>query len=364
MNLVKYILFSFGSGVLCLFLIKLISKKKKNIITDHLHNGPQKFHETPTPRIGGLGIFLIILIFVILSSIYKESFRKELLFIFLCSFPAFFVGFREDLKSDLPPKIRLLLTSFSGIFVFFLFGGITKVNFPIVDYILRFPFFSFLFTVFAITGVIHSFNIIDGFNGLSSFISIMNLSALTIVAYKVGDTTLVIYGTVFIFSIMVFFLFNYPFGIIFLGDGGAYLVGYLIAIFSLLLLKKHSEVSAWCPLLISIYPVYETIFSIWRRKVRKKSPVFSDSFHFHTLVYKILKVKLPKFKNSNFLSSFTSIFLWFFNVFAVLPGIVFWKRTDFLVLFCIVFILLYSFIYKSLLLFYKRSVKNRKILLA
>jgi len=363
MNLIKYIiLFSSGSGALCLFLIKLISKKKKNMITDHLHNGPQKFHKNPTPRIGGLGIFLSILTFVILSFIYKESFRKELLFIFLCSFPAFLAGFREDLKPDLTPKIRLLLTSFSGIFVFFLLGGITRVNLPGFDYILSFPFFSFLFTIFAITGVIHSFNIIDGFNGLSSFVSIMNLSALTIIAYKVGDTTLVIYGTVFIFSILVFFLFNYPFGTIFLGDGGAYLVGYLIAVFSILLFKRHPEVSAWSPLLINIYPVYETIFSIWRRKVRRKSPVLSDSFHLHTLIYKILKGKFLN-KNSVFLNSFTSIFLWFLNIFAVLPGVIFWKRTDFLVLFCVIFILVYSFTYRSLILFYKRNLKNRKILL-
>jgi len=359
MNLTKYILFSFASGALCLFLIKLISKKKKNIITDHRHNGPQKFHRNPTPRIGGLGIFLSILTFVILSFIYKEPFGKELFFLFLCSFPAFFAGFREDLKSDLPPKIRLVLTSFSGVLVFFLFGGITRVNFPCFDYLLSFSFFSFLFTVFAITGVIHSFNIIDGFNGLASFVFIMNLFALTIVAYKVGDTTLVIYGTVFIFSILPFFLFNYPFGIIFLGDGGAYLIGYLIAMFSVLLLKRHPEVSAWCPLLINIYPVYETIFSILRKKIKRKSPLSPDGYHFHMLVHKILKAKFLN-KNSVFLNSFTSIFLWFLNIFVILPGIIFWRRTDFLVLFCVVFILVYSFAYRSLILFYKRNLKNKK----
>jgi len=329
--------------------IKLLCKNNKLLITDYLHNGPQKLHKNSTPRIGGFGIFLGVFVFVVISFIYRESFRKELLLIFLCSLPVFVTGTWEDLRANLKPRLRLLLTSVSGMLVFLFLGGISKIDVPLLDGLLHFAIFSFIFTVFAITGVVHAFNIIDGFNGLASFVSIMNLFALTIIAYRVGDITLTIYGFVFISIIIGFFIFNWPSGSIFLGDGGAYLIGYLIAVMSVLLLRNHPEVSPWAILLINIYPVFETVFSIFRRKIAKRTSSFlADAGHLHTLIYSTLTRKFPDYKNLIFLSSFTSVFLWFFNIFAVVPGVVF-EEKSLLILFVFVFLLLYSLIYWKLL---------------
>ena len=348
-DLLNYIFFSFGTSFFVIAIINILSKKTKIISTDHLHNGPQKLHKNSIPRIGGLGIFLGMLTFVILSCIYKEPFCKELFLIFVCSLPVFITGIWEDLTCHLKSTLRLFLTSISGMLIFFLFGGISNVGLPIFDYLLGLSFVAFVFTVFAITGVVHSFNIIDGCNGVASFISMMNLYALTIIACKTGDMALTVYGVVFISIIVAFFLFNWPFGTIFLGDGGAYLIGYLIAIMSVLILIRHPEVSAWAILLINIYPVFETIFSVIRRKISKSGSTLSaDSKHLHTLIYNNLNKRFYHDKNSNFVSSFSSIFLWILNIFAVIPAIVFQEKTSFLILFCFIFIILYLLIYKEL----------------
>ncbi|HON05571.1 MAG TPA: MraY family glycosyltransferase [bacterium] len=354
MDLIKYIAFLFIFSYLVMMFIKLLCKNNKLLITDYLHNGPQKLHKNSTPRIGGFGIFLGVFVFVVISFIYRESFRKELLLIFLCSLPVFVTGTWEDLRANLKPRLRLLLTSVSGMLVFLFLGGVSEVDLPLLDDILHFAIFSFIFTVFAITGMVHASNIIDGTNGLASFISIMNLFGLTIIACRVGDITLAIYGFVFISIIMGFFVFNWPSGSIFLGDGGAYLIGYLIAVMSILLLRNHPEVSPWAVLLINIYPVFETVFSIFRRKLAKKaSSFFADASHLHTLLYNTLARKFPNYKDLILLSSFTSVLLWFFNIFAVVPGVIF-KEKSLLILFLFIFLLLYSLIYRELLNFKRR----------
>jgi len=340
-----------------MILIKLLCKNNKSIVTDYLHNGPQKLHKNSTPRIGGLGIFLGFFAFVILSFFNREPFRNELFLIFLCSLPVFVTGIWEDLRANLKPRRRLLLTSISGALVFLFFGGISEVDLPILDDLLHFAIFSFIFTVFAITGVVHSFNIIDGFNGLASFVSVMNLYALTIIACGVGDITLATYGFVFISIIIGFFIFNWPSGSIFLGDGGAYLIGYLIAVMSVLLIRNHPEVSPWAVLLINIYPVFETVFSIFRRKIaRKTSSFLADAGHLHTLVYFTLTRKFPGYKNLILLSSFTSVFLWLLNIFAVVSGVVL-KEKSLLILFLFIFLLLYFLIYRKLL-YLKRAYQS------
>jgi len=63
------------------------------------------------------------------------------------------------------------------------------------------------------------------------------------------------------------FIFNFPFGKIFMGDGGAYFVGFMMAVIGLMLGIRNEEVSHWFILLLFIYPLYETAFSIYRKKL-------------------------------------------------------------------------------------------------
>ncbi len=344
----------FLSFFLNLFII-IFSKKYKILLTDHLHVGPQTFHVSPTPRIGGLAVFvgtIFALSFAyLLRNYFKVYFGSNFLFFSIFSLPAFLSGFLEDISGKLNPKIRIALLALSALLVFkFLDIKIVRIDVPFIDNLLKIKLLSLLFTVFALVGIANAINIIDGFNGLASMTSMMIFMAIAYVAYKVGDYEITYICVISTFALLGFFLLNYPFGLIFLGDGGAYFTGFLIGICSILIVKKHPEVSAWFALLVNIYPVYETIFSIYRRKIlRKCSAMEPDSLHLHSLIYKIFVKKIIKIDDTLRRNPITSTFIWVLNAMGVIPALIFWDNTTILILFTILFIIIYTYFYTKIL---------------
>ncbi|GAB6182712.1 MraY family glycosyltransferase [Thermodesulfovibrio hydrogeniphilus] len=225
--------------------------------------GPQQFHKRPTPRFGGVALYIALLGVVPLSYLKKDIFADSLLFLALISFPVFLSGFLEDLTNRLKPKIRLIFMLFSAALAFFILDvKVIRLDISYVDSLMALTYVSFLFTVFALTGITNAVNIIDGFNGLASMVCFCILMAIAYVAYKLGDYYIVTSCVLFAFALLGFFILNYPYGFIFLGDSGAYLSGFIVGILSILLVKRHPQVSAWFALLVNFYPIYETIFSI------------------------------------------------------------------------------------------------------
>jgi UDP-N-acetylmuramyl pentapeptide phosphotransferase/UDP-N-acetylglucosamine-1-phosphate transferase len=97
------------------------------------------------------------------------------------------------------------------------------------DPIFLIPFVSIAFTVFAVCGLTNAYNIIDGFNGLAGMVGVLTLLSLSYVGFQTNDNLVFILGMTLIGAILGFFFWNYPKGKIFLGDGGAYLIGFWIA---------------------------------------------------------------------------------------------------------------------------------------
>jgi len=89
-----------------------------------------------------------------------------------------------------------------------------------------------------------------------------------------------------------FFLVNWPFGKLFLGDGGAYFLGFALAWACVLLAERHEQVSAFAALLLCIHPIIEVLYSVFRRKVRAQHPGHPDRLHFHSLVKRRLMQRL------------------------------------------------------------------------
>jgi UDP-N-acetylmuramyl pentapeptide phosphotransferase/UDP-N-acetylglucosamine-1-phosphate transferase len=143
---------------------------------------------------------------------------------------------------------------------------------------------SVLFTAFAVGGVANSINIIDGFNGLASLASGLAFVGYALIAWQVGDTALAQVSMVIAACVWGFFWVNWPLGKIFLGDGGAYFVGFALAWLAVLLIERNPGVSAFAALVICAHPVTEVLLSIYRRKVRKTHPGMPDKLHFHSLV--------------------------------------------------------------------------------
>ena len=91
----------------------------------------------------------------------------------LSASPIFFVGIAEDLGYPMQPKRRLVASAISSLIVICILQvWISKLGIPFFDSLLKFAPFGIIFSIFATVGVVNAFNLIDGLNGLSSYVSI------------------------------------------------------------------------------------------------------------------------------------------------------------------------------------------------
>jgi UDP-N-acetylmuramyl pentapeptide phosphotransferase/UDP-N-acetylglucosamine-1-phosphate transferase len=312
------------------------------------HHGVQKFHVHPTPRIGGIGIFLGLLAGCLL--VKDGATRQILKTIVLAGIPAFAFGILEDLTKEVGVLPRLLATMASG-FVACLMTGISlgRVDVPLVDEAFKLLPVALLFTAFAIGGVANAINIIDGFHGLASGTAIMIALALAAIATEVGDAPLALAAVIVAATIAGFWLLNYPWGKIFLGDGGAYFTGFALAWLAVLLLERNSQVSPWVGLLVFAYPVIEVLYSVARRYRDQRSPGAPDGLHLHSLVkVQVIRKKLPNW-STNMQNAAVSPCIWFFAAIPALVGVVLHTASPaVLALVFVAFVALYHLAYRLL----------------
>lgn len=269
-----------SSFVLCVLLV--ITKRWHGSLTMDFTDGIQKFHTAPTPRIGGVPIVLGL---GVAWSMAQQDLKDLLLPILLAGMPAFLFGVAEDLTKRVGVVQRLLATMASGLLACWITDySLTRVDILGVDWILSFTLTSVIFTAFAVGGVANAINIIDGFNGLAGTMTTLAFVGYAFIAWQVGDYTLANASLVLAACVWGFFWVNWPFGKIFLGDGGSYFIGFALAWVAVMLLARNQSVSAFAALVICVHPVTEVLFSIYRRKVRKDHPGMPDRLHFHSLV--------------------------------------------------------------------------------
>ena len=323
---------------------------------DNNFSEPQKFHTLTVPRIGGIAIIFGLVMSTAISLLNQEP-KTSLLVIFLgCSIPCFGIGLAEDLTKNISIKIRLAICALGGMLAIYLLQiQITSLAIPFVDNLLIVPAISIAFTCFAIVGLTNAYNIIDGFNGLASMVALIALSAIFYIAILVSDPVIASLALVMIGAICGFFVWNYPKGAVFLGDCGSYLIGFWIAVLSILLTSRHQDISPWFALMVNGYPIFETLFTIYRRKIhRGRNPGMPDAIHFHTLVFRrIVNPAHPKqISNlSHIANSRTSPYLWVLSGFAVIPAVLFWRSSTILMIFAGLFACTYIWIYKSIVHF-------------
>ncbi len=313
-------------------------------------SGPQKFHEVPVPRIGGVGIVLGVAAAVPLLWLRSPDHGMAAATLLACGMPAFLSGLQEDLTKTVSPRRRLFFTAVSAAMAAWLLGAvIRRTDIPGLDWLVLFGPVALALTVFVVAGVANSINIIDGFNGLASMCVVMMFGSLAYVGFQVGDSFLSLLALMGVGAVLGFFIFNFPAGLVFLGDGGAYFLGFLLAEVAILLVHRNQEVSPLFPLLLCIYPVFETLFSIYRRMVlRGAPPGMPDGVHLHSLIYRRFmrwaggKRAVRSLTRRN---SMTSPYLWMLCMLSVIPSMLWWNNTPVLGGFIIAFGLLYVTLY-------------------
>ena len=344
-------LFPFTIGVSFVISILVVMTGRWHAeLTSDSSVGIQKVHKGITPRIGGVGILAGYIAAASLMS--GSAYTPNLLVwdLLVAASPALMFGLAEDLTKRVGTKERLLATMMSGVVAWYLTGyALFRVDVPGIDSILGFTPIAVLFTAFAIGGVANAINMIDGFNGLASGTVIICLAAMGFMAWQVGDHQIVLLILVVAATTLGFFLVNFPYGKLFLGDGGAYMLGFMTAWIAVMLSARHPEqISPWAPLLACAYPILEAVFSMGRRIMRGLAMDQPDRTHLHSLVYRRVVPRFIKTHNKALRNAAVSPFMWAFASIPAFLSIIFKGNTILCVLAMLATALLYAYLYTRL----------------
>ena len=343
---------SFFASLFILLLIYWLSKNNHHLFTASQIKTKQAIHNHYISRIGGLGIYIGLIFSVFIGTEINSISYIDWFFIQLLALP-FLTGFFEDISGKIRASTRFILIILNCTIAIYIFGIlIIKIDIPGIDSLLAIPLIAFIFTVFAISGLTNAFNIIDGLNGLTS----MTLAALSYIGFLQDDASIVLLSASFIASSLAFLALNYPRGMIFLGDGGAYLFGFGIGIGMISIYASHAYpvISPWFFIAINIYPITETLFTIFRRSLyQKRNPLLSDRLHLHSLLYRRV-LHRPKYAleaEQIAANSKAAPYLWLLNFIAVVPAVIWWYSTPIMVITCLLYIACYLWHYYRLVHF-------------
>lgn len=342
------------SALLTLLIIKHDKLHAAALDTDLL--GVQKVHAEAVPRIGGAGIFLAVVLSGILAMLRTPHIGKGILLLLLCSSVAFLGGIVEDITKNVSATRRLLLTMVAAALGYVLLDArIERLDWIASTWWLTYVWIALPLTVLAVAGIANAINIIDGFNGLATVVAICMLLSLGYVAWQVGDTFILVAALIVAGAATGFLIWNYPAGLIFLGDGGAYFLGFMLGELAVLLVMRNSQVSTWYAALLLIYPVFETLFSAYRRLfLRGQSPGTPDGIHLHSLIFRRIVVWAVGRRDARALlvrNAMTSPYLWLLSLMAVIPATLFWRHTWVLMSFCLLFVVSYVWLYARIVRF-------------
>ena len=277
--LLTFVLSALFVGALYYFDIMSVSKAIESI------SAKQSSHNNPTSRVGGLAAVTALIIGVCLID------DQLVFFIVLSSVPVLVAGGLEDLGYNIKPIYRFYSGLVSGFIAIYLTGlWLDDVDFNILAPILALPSIAICFTAFASAGISNSINLIDGVNGLASGVIVIIGLALCIVSFSVREIGLGIFCIILIGSILGFFIWNFPKGLVFLGDAGAYSYGHFLVWVAIALITKHPEISAWAIFCLFFWPIMDTLVAIFRRCLKRNSINQADNMHFHQLVRRVLVI--------------------------------------------------------------------------
>ena len=297
------------------------------------------------------GVFLIIF----LSAILFE--KNMILYLFLVFI--FLIGLFSDIKVLAIPSRRLVLQSMLITSFVYLFDiNIMSTRIIILDQLLiNYYFFSIFFTSLCLVILVNGTNFIDGLNSLVLTYYLIILALLYKLNLLTGINFTDFQSIYLIYLLFVLIIFNF-FNKLYLGDSGAYLLGFLFGYLLIEIHNKHQDISPYFIALLLWYPCFENLFSIIRKFNLGRSPVSPDSKHFHQLLFYFLK---NKYKLNNFFcNNFSSIIINFYNFVILLFGSLDFYNTQFLITLIMINILIYTFAYLKLFRFKYKILRSNK----
>jgi UDP-N-acetylmuramyl pentapeptide phosphotransferase/UDP-N-acetylglucosamine-1-phosphate transferase len=347
-------------GLLACFLITLFIVKYARLgggmALDNNLDGVQKMHTTPVPRVGGIAVAIAVAVTLSLGAWIGTNPGKESFRLLLCTLPVLLGGIVEDLTKRVSPAARLLCAIASAAIGFFMLRAvIDRVDLPLIDHLLAYWPIALGLTLLMVSGLTNAINLIDGFNGLAGGVGLLVFASISLVAHQLDDWLILSVSLTMIGAILGFLIWNYPFAAIFLGDGGAYFIGFVMAELVVLLIARHPNVSAWYAIVVTIYPVFETVFTIYRRRiVRGCAAGKPDGIHLHTLIFRrmVRRAGYPETaRQRTRRNARTSPYLWVISLISIVPATFFWNNEVVLSATAMTFIVVYVWLYVSIVKF-------------
>jgi len=306
----------------------------------------QASHATPVARLGGLSI-IVALVIVAIPSLEIRNIWLSYPLLLLSAFPIFVIGFCEDLGYFSSPRIRLLTAMFSSlVFVVLFEQWLPRTDIPGLDFAMQWAPIGIGFSIFFAAGISHSFNLIDGLNGLSGSIAVGVALSLAMISHQLGlfehrDVLLIL-----ISAISGFLIFNFPFGKIFLGDGGAYVIGHILIWMAISILCSAPTVTPLAMLLIFFYPVADTLLAIMRRLYLGAPISHPDRLHFHQLIMRGIEIVVLGRNRRHISNPLATVLIFPFTFSPMLAGILLVLDRDKAMIALALFGVLFLMVYK------------------
>ena len=244
-------------------------------------------HSQPIPRIGGVAVFLsamsLIIAVLFLDNAVSERFRdiQVQLMAVLCSAGfIFLVGLVDDLKG-LPARVKFFAELFAAGALYWI--GVRITGIAVTDaWTLHLGLWSCPLTVLWIVGITNAVNLSDGLDGLAAGISAVACGVIAIFAIHSSQVVMAVLMLALLGSLTGFLFFNFNPAKVFMGDCGSLFLGFTIAASSVMCASKSSAlVGLALPVLALGIPIFDTLFSMLRRFLERRSIFSPDRSHLH-----------------------------------------------------------------------------------
>lgn len=302
MDYPAYIITMLLSFITSIILIPLIIRySNKNGLHDYVNE--RKIHNGKISRLGGLAIFCgFVTSFVYLLVVdFAVQFNVPL-FTCACAL-AFLTGFIDDIK-PIKARYKLSLQLVSGLLVALSGLQVDKITLS-SSMTIHFGFFSYITTMLWVATFMNAINMLDGMDGLASGIIIIASIFIAILGYVQGMMVVTLLCLALIGASFGFLLFNFPPAKIFMGDGGAYFLGFMYAVMPLIGIKKASTLTVFLiPLVLLLVPLVDMMHVVQNRFIGGYHIFLADKNHIH---HKLLDIGFSAMGILGVIYSYTAI---------------------------------------------------------
>ena len=280
-----YIAVYFGALLLAAIVTPLVARLARAMrIVDA--PGIRRVHQSATPRLGGVSLVVATLTMLaavlMLDNVIGRAFREvqtRLIALLAGSVLVFLVGAVDDIRG-LRARAKLLVQIAAAVLVCAL--GIRIGSITVAGITLHFGSLSWPVTILWIVGITNAVNLIDGLDGLAAGISVIACAALTVLALHVGQPVMAVLMLALSGSLTGFLFYNFHPARVFLGDSGSLFLGFTIAVASVMCATKSATlVGLGLPALALGVPILDTLFSMLRRVLQRRSVLGPDRGHIH-----------------------------------------------------------------------------------